>query len=854
MIRFPALFRLLAPLLLVLFGLVAAATAQTAAPAPAAQSAPAAATKPASDGKAAPPAAEKPVEKVTPPVEFEPEIKTMFERWRIGIAQAGAAVEREDANEQALRDVESTANAVRAEADGFLAQIAPRLTAVTQRIDQLTPADGSTPTGDADLLATARAEQMALLNTLQAADKQARVVRLRASELLTQVTDMRRNILVQHLSQQRESVFNLGIWQQFLVEAPRTVSALALLTRDWGGLIAARGTTITISLLILSLIGSLALFLPVRRFLVARATRDPGIAEVPPRRKAAAALAITVVFFALPVVSLLVVTQTLSLFNLVPNRIAQVLSTTVLATALYAMFHGLVTAIIAPGRPAWGYVPLAPGYREAAARRALIAAALVAISLVVRALARVIAVPAELIDVGGGVVAILVALITMSTLLSIARGLRVARESNPDAERAVSLWRWIMPLVWLIAFAAIAAAALGYVTLAHFLAGQIVWSALVLGLSFLLATVIDQTLQNTFTMASPVGRRLIGDLGITDTTVEQVGVVLSGIARLMLLIITFALLLAPLGVSSADWSRFVSITFTTITIGNVTISFGTILLAIVVFVAGVLATKGFQGWLDNQLLPKTRMDVGLKTSIRTGFGYLGIIGAGAAAFSIAGVSLANVALLAGALSVGIGFGLQSIVNNFVSGVILLAERPIKVGDWIVVGSDEGTVQRINVRSTELLTVDRQAIIIPNSNLISGVVRNWMHNDASGRLVLDIGASYDADPEKVRDILLECARAHPLILSFPEPKAFFTDFAESALTFRLVGYLSDIGTAYGVRSDLRYAVLKRFREEGVEIPFAQRDITLRNLDQVEHLIARLAGAAARPAASDDRSAG
>ncbi len=831
--------------------------AQPAAPAPApaptaasenGTATPTAAIAPAPAAAATP---EKPAEAA--PVEFDPETRKLFDRWRIEISQTQAVLERQDPGDQALRDVEGRAAALRSEADAFLAQLAPRLAAVTARLGQLSPAEGTTAaTGDADLLTTTRNEQTALLNTLQAADKQARVVRLRASELLSQVSDLRRDMLLQHLSQQQPSVFNPEIWRDFALEVPRTLGALAILATDWGRLIAARGTVVTIGLLILSLVGSLALFLPVRRFLIARSSRDPDLVEVPPRRKAGAALTITVIFCALPVVSLLVVTTTLTTFNLVPGRVSDVLQTLVLATAIYSLFHGLVVALVAPDREAWSYVPLASSWRDPVARRMLSAAGLGAILFVIQALAKALAVPTELINVFGGAVAIVIALLAMAALRAITRGLREEEATDAEAaQRGISIWRWILPVVWLIAIGAIVAASLGFVTLAQFLAAQIIWSAVVLALSFLMSTTIDETLKHGFAAESRLGRRMTYDLGLSGATIEQIGVLLSGVMRLAVFIITLALLLAPLGISSADWSRYVSITLTTLTIGNVTIAFGAILLALLAFFAGVLVTRGLQGWLNTQFLPRTRMDVGLKTSISTGLGYLGIIGAGMAAFSIAGVSLENVALLAGALSVGIGFGLQSIVNNFVSGIILLAERPIKVGDWIVVGSDEGTVQRVNVRSTEVLTFDRQTIIIPNSSLISGVVKNWMHGDTSGRVSITISVSYDADPDKVRDILLECATEHPLILSFPEPKVFFAEFAASSLDFRLIGYLADVGTGYGVRSDLRYAVLKKFRAAGIEIPFAQQDVNLRDITRLEGLVSRLADARApgRAAAAD-----
>lgn len=177
------------------------------------------------------------------------------------------------------------------------------------------------------------------------------------------------------------------------------------------------------------------------------------------------------------------------------------------------------------------------------------------------------------------------------------------------------------------------------------------------------------------------------------------------------------------------------------------------------------------------------MDIGLKSSVSTAFGYLGMLAAAAIAASFAGFDLANLAIVAGALSLGIGFGLQSIANNFVSGLILLAERPVKVGDWIRVSGEEGYVRRISVRATEIQTFERSTVIVPNSDLISGTVKNMMLSDRSGRLSIKIGVGYDSDPDQVRTILQEVARSHQQVLGFPEPRVYLTDFGDNSIDFR-----------------------------------------------------------------------
>ncbi|MGE0214109.1 MAG: mechanosensitive ion channel family protein, partial [Parvibaculaceae bacterium] len=211
--------------------------------------------------------------------------------------------------------------------------------------------------------------------------------------------------------------------------------------------------------------------------------------------------------------------------------------------------------------------------------------------------------------------------------------------------------------------------------------------------------------------------------------------------------------------------------------------------------------------------------------------YVGMILVAALALSSAGLDFSNLAIIAGALGVGIGFGLQSIVNNFVSGLILLAERPIKVGDWIKVTSGEGIVKRINVRSTEIETFDKCAIIVPNSSLISDSVSNWTHGDIMGRVRIPIGVSHDSDPRQVEKILLECGKKHERILAFPQPFVRFQGVSANSLDFDFFGYVSDVNTVSETASDLRYDIMRRFKETGIEIPHAKSEVRIKELEDL-----------------------
>ena len=205
-------------------------------------------------------------------------------------------------------------------------------------------------------------------------------------------------------------------------------------------------------------------------------------------------------------------------------------------------------------------------------------------------------------------------------------------------------------------------------------------------------------------------------------------------------------------------------------------------------------------------MPQTRLDAGVRNSVRTIFGYLGVIVAALLAGAQIGLDVQKLALIAGGLSVGIGFGLQTIANNFVSGLILLWERTIRVGDWVVVGAEQGFVRAINARATEIETFDRGSLIVPNSNLVSGVVKNWVHNDRVGRIIVSVNVAYESDVDKVRDLMIAAAKAQDQVLAIPAPSVLFAEFGDWALKFNLICFVDDIelGRADPKRHQFRHS--------------------------------------------------
>lgn len=200
-----------------------------------------------------------------------------------------------------------------------------------------------------------------------------------------------------------------------------------------------------------------------------------------------------------------------------------------------------------------------------------------------------------------------------------------------------------------------------------------------------------------------------------------------------------------------------------------------------------------------------------------------------AALAAVGVELQNFAIVAGALGIGVGFGLQNVVNNFASGLILLFERPVRVGDTVVVGDEWGTIKKIGLRSTVMLTFDQSEMIVPNADLVSEKVINWTLSNPTARIILPVGVAYGSPVGRVLEILRDSAFAHDAVVRQPPPEALFVGFGDSALDFELRIWVADIRQRLQVRSALLTEIERRLGEAGIEIPFPQRDLHVRSVD-------------------------
>ena len=355
----------------------------------------------------------------------------------------------------------------------------------------------------------------------------------------------------------------------------------------------------------------------------------------------------------------------------------------------------------------------------------------------------------------------------------------------------------------------------GYPRLSAFIINRFLFSVLIAVVMLVLRQLLFESLKrlmllNFWIKRLRVRRELAEKIDFwLDMTINPVFIVLAGL-----------IILTIWGVSTDILLQSLKKLFFGFKIGGVEISLVQIILGIAVFFGTITGFKMLRARFLENILEHLDIDDGIKHSLASGFGFVGFVLAVVLAITIMGGNLSSLALVAGALSVGIGFGLQNIVNNFISGLILLFERPIKVGDWVKIDGEEGKIKQINIRATEIETFNKASVIIPNATLLSSSVTNLTHGNNWMRFNVKVGVAYGSDVEKVKKILLECAASNRKVLKKPEPYVLFQDFGSSSLDFELRGFCSNIWDGWMIPSELRFEINRRFIEDGIEIPFNQ----------------------------------
>jgi potassium-dependent mechanosensitive channel len=722
-----------------------------------------------------------------------------IEELKKSLDEIEAAVDSEDITAETLAGFRDKLNSATDILRKKIDWLEPRAKEAEDRLKELGPAPAKDAPAESAEIAGQRKELTDEFNDIDGELKQARVLTVKTDQLGDRVAQKRHALYANELFARSASILDPSFWTEVYRALPIELRSIEALVDAWSEH-HTRPRWAGAALIIVVII---AIVVVLTRWWLPRLIGEPSNTRA---AKAWAALWVFIWFAIRTPLAGFAALLALTTFGLLTVRLEQIAQGVVAGMAAAAFGHGVASGLLAPEHPHRRLVQEDDETALCFYNHLLWASRALGVLIVLQVIHKTLFAPLVITVATNA----LFAATTAAFLVHLVLRLGTIKKNRGEALVAAS---WAHPLGLLMAVLIGIALVAGYAGVAAFISLRVIVAAAVFGALFLLL-VITQTLFASINEQTPKGQMLAESLGIDPRTLGLSGALLSALIRVILIATSFLLIIGPWEVSTADLFDTVRNIPFGFKIGEIRVSFQAILAAILVLVLLLVFMRIIQRWLERELLPRTGLEPSLQLSIVTIFGYVGAITAIALALSGLGFDLQKIALIAGALSVGIGFGLQSIVSNFVSGLILLTERPIRVGDSIVVKGEEGWVRRVRVRATEIETFDRASVIIPNSEFITGVVKNWTRANRLGRIVVKVGVSYETDPDRVRDILTDLANAHPQIVQTPPPAAYLVAFGETSLEFELRCVVAEVEKGLSVRSELHYAIIQKFREAGI----------------------------------------
>jgi potassium-dependent mechanosensitive channel len=725
-----------------------------------------------------------------------------------------------------LNDLRDELQRVRAGIEDFRKLLEPPLAAAKDQVALLGPAPAAGQPPEPEHVALNRAELNYHFGLLSAGQAAVNSANRRIDHLINAIQDIRRKNFTTSLFQPVPGIYSYQTWAKLPDYVPSATSRVRDLVADWWGGVRDQNEVLLIAFeaILLWLVLTLAGWHGVRRL---RRWRHEG--EPPFWRRASSAAGV-ILLRILPVVApITFLYGMIAEAHALPERLDWMFYSTAQSIIIIFAINALVTTVFAPRSSQWRLIPASDRAAARICGLVLTLAIVYGVTTLIYVITRLVQAPFALTVAVAFPSSLLLAGIVVAILLTPLDG--------QHQDRMPSL-RWLTALripIWVTVAAIVVCALGGYLALSRFLAQQLIVTGSILAFVYLLLLWVDGFMQGLGDDSAATGRWLKERAGLEQRRREQLMLPIGLFLKFAVLVLSVPLILLQWGYRWPDISDWYSQLFFGFHIGNTQVSFAVLLASIIVFGLAYGAARLFQGWLDARILKPAGISGGVRDSIRIGVGYVGIVIAALAAFSYAGFNLSNLAILAGAFSVGIGFGLQSVVNNFVSGLILLAERPIKVGDLVVVGGEEGYVRKISVRSTEVETAERARVLIPNSCFITEKVKNWTLRDNICRIVIPVSVGYGCDPRKVRATLLKVAQDNPDVMTTPAPSVDF-DFGTDTLNFKVYAFVDDLNKGGSTSTDLRIAILDAFNEAGIAIPFRQTDATPRNMDWLREAVA------------------
>ena len=737
------------------------------------------------------------------------------------------------ADQETLRKLIGQVADAQRDAEAAVAMLTPQLAQVDARLQQLGPAAD----GEARDIATQRKDLAKQRAPLDSGIKRGKLLAVEAKQLGEQIEGVQAEHFSQELSLRSASPLSPALWRQIASDFPddreRLLDLYRLGAQALDAAIAkngARGLGIGVAI-------AFVLLFPLR-YLLRWLGKRYAVSRAPGSRLRRSGLALWFLLLGTltPGLAALVLAESLRGIGAVPAKLEIVVHGFLVYSFAAAFMGSLGASVLLPNQPSWRLFPIDDATARRLRKFTWATATLAWLSSMLLVINRASLTSESATFAAEGVIALVYAVLILAILTSLSRLRRrqyaeaaaqaLANAQPPPPGQHGGVLALVGMLVRVVVVVALLASLLGYLHLGLFITRQIIWITMIVGAIRLLMTFADDFALWLFASEGRIGRAASGAFGVRASRLEQAGVLTSAVVRVALLLIGLGALLMPFGTNVSTLTDWFSVLTQGIPIGKGHLYLGDVVRAVLVLGLGLLAMQYIHGWLTETYLPKTELDDGSRNSVSTVARYAGILFAALCALAASGIEVAQIALVVSALSVGIGFGLQSIIQNFVSGLILLAERPVKIGDWVKIGDQEGDVRKISVRSTEIQVGDRSTLIVPNSELITKTLRNMTLAGPLGRLQIQFAVSLGTDVVKLRDLLMELYAAHPGVLEDPAPSVFIDSIASGHVTLNSFAYVANPRLVYGTRSDLFFSLLQRLAEEGIALESPQEVRLLR----------------------------
>ena len=755
-----------------------------------------------------------------------PDFRAASAEWDRTLRKVEAELERPELTAATAGVLRQRVDAVRGQAQGAARDAQREANEVNALLDALGPAPTEGEPDEATEVRKKRTQLNGTLTELQSRIQQCDLTITRSDALLKQISSAQIERQTTDLITRWPSLLKGDTWTKASVQA--LAISQQILARE-----VVKGGRANLFVLLPVAVGTwLAVVLGrlVRNRIRERWGRDPAIADPSYGRRLIAAAIDGVARGIIPVVVIAILLTT-AWWLFVGDRIDPAVGAPwglLYAIVFYLLAAALVRAIFSPELPNWRVVPIAAAAAARIGRRLNLIALVFALDLGVSWLFDRAGEPQELAVLHSFAVNALLAAMVFSLL-----GKQLWQieqwpgeaygERTSAAAAALSPYLRIAAGV-LAAFAVICGLA-GYPTLADYLLHNSILTLLGVGAMLALRFLLREAVVSLGTEAEGPAGAIRRTLGLSEHGGRLLGFWILAILDMALIVAGIAAGLLLWGIPPRALTDWLLGLFQGFNVGSHRFSLADLLLAVAAFVVILVITRLVQRFLEFRLLPNTRMDLGVLSAITSGIGYVGVGIALLASISTLGIDLTGLAVVAGALSVGIGFGLQNIVNNFISGIILLIERPVKVGDTVTLREHEGVVRRIRVRSTEIETGAHASVIIPNADLLQAALINWTHRDRMARGEVRITVGYGSDVATVESVLRSCAAEHATVLKRPAPAVLLTAFNERGAEFTLGFQLADVDDKGLVASDLRKRILTRLQAAGIEIPAAKAGVVI-----------------------------